>query len=168
MPWTSIALTLVTQGSGSVDIGRPIPGAHETEFVATTVWDPTRSRAVLAGAIDDVLAHALPALTHSERRNLAVDIARNIERDAADTLRRDPYLTYMGLYVYLQPGTVPGAETAAWYDIDFSQPERAFAEDRDRAPRDRTYSSTFVTEYCIRFPQHPTCRYSTERTPRGG
>jgi hypothetical protein len=104
MAWTSIALTLVTQGSGSVDMGRPLPGAHETEFVAATVWDPTRSRAVLTGAIDDVLAHALPTLTHGARHTLAAGIARNIERDTADTLRRDPYLTYMGLYVYMQPG----------------------------------------------------------------
>ena len=167
MPWTSIALTLVTHGSGSVDMGRPLPGAHETEFVAVTVWDPTRSHAVLTGAIDDVLAHALPELTHGERHSLAGGIARNIERDAADTLRRDPYLTYMGLYVYLQPGAVPGASTAAWYDIDFSQPERAFAEDRDRAPRERAYSSTFITDYCLRFPQHPTCRYPGERVRHG-
>ena len=167
MAWTSIvALTLVTQGSGSVDMGRPLPGAHETEFVAATVWDPTRSHAVLTGAIDDVLAHALPTLTHGARHNLAAGIARNIERDTADTLRRDPYLTYMGLYVYLQPGASPGAGTAAWYDVDFSQPERAFAEDRDRSPRERAYSSTFITEYCLRFPQHPTCRYP-ERAPRG-
>jgi hypothetical protein len=158
MPWTSIALTLVTHGSGSVDIGRPIPGAHETEFVAATVWDPTRSHAVLTGAIDDALVHALPQLTHAERRTLAGSIARNIEHDAADTLRRDPYLTYQGLYVYLSPGATPGAATAAWYDIDFSQPERALAEDRDRAPRERAYSSTFITDYCLRFPQHPTCR----------
>ena len=95
-------------------------------------------------------------------------IARNIERDAADTLKRDPYLTYMGLYVYLSPGATPGASTAAWYDIDFSQPERAFADDRDRAPRERGYSSTFMTDYCIRFPQHPTCRYGSEHAHRGG
>ena len=167
MPWTSIALTLVTHGSGSVDIGRPIPGAHETEFVASTVWDPTRSHAVLTGAIDDVLVKALPTLTHGERRAIAGGIARDIERDAADTLRRDPYLTYMGLYVYLQASAATGAGTAAWYDIDFSQPERAFAEDRDRAPRERAYSSTFVTDYCLRFPQHPTCRYPGERTQHG-
>jgi hypothetical protein len=158
MPWTSIFLALVTRGSGTVDIGRPIPGVHETEFVAPTVWDPSRSRAVLTGAIDDVLVRALPELAHGERRALAGGIARDIERDAADTLRRDPYLTYMGLYVYLQAGAASGPASAAWYDIDFSQPERAFAEDRDRPPRERAYSSTFITDYCQRFPQHPTCR----------
>jgi hypothetical protein len=141
-----------------VDIGRPIPGAHETEFVAPTVWDPSRSRAVLTGALDEVLVRAVPELANGERRSLAGRIARDIERDAADTLRRDPYLSYMGLYVYLQAAAATSVLTAAWYDIDFSEPERAFAEDRDRPPRERAYSSTFITDYCLRFPQHPTCR----------
>jgi hypothetical protein len=136
MAWTSIALTLVTQGSGSVDMGRPLPGAHETEFVAATVWDPTRSRAVLTGAIDDVLAHALPTLTHGARHTLAAGIARNIERDTADTLRRDPYLTYMGLYVYLQPGAsrVPDRRLVRRRLLSARARLR---EDRDRSPRER-------------------------------
>ena len=158
MPWTPIALALITQGRGIVDIGRPIPGVHETEFVAPTVWDPSQPRAVLSGALDDVLVRAVPELTNVERRALAGQIAKDIERDAAATLRRDPYLSYTGLYVYLQAGRTSSAFGAAWYDIDFTEPERAFAEDRDRPPRERVYSSTFITDYCLRFPQHPTCR----------
>jgi hypothetical protein len=158
MPWTSIALALVTQGSGMVDIGRPIPGVHETEFVAPTVWEPSQPRAVLAGALDEVLVRAVPELTNADRRSLAAHIAKDIERDAAEMLRRDPFLSYLGLYVYLQASATTSALTAAWYDIDFSERERAFAEDRDRLPRERAYSSTFITDYCLRFPQHPTCR----------
>jgi hypothetical protein len=111
---------------------------------------------VLTDAIDDVLARAAPHLAVGPRHTLATRISREIQRDADVTLRRDPYLRYTGLYIYLQAN--PNAESAAWYNIDFSEPERAFAEDRDRPPRERAYTSTFTTDYCLRFPQHPTCR----------
>jgi hypothetical protein len=161
---TWIALASIAPGFAAphVDIGRPLPGSHETVFVSPVFWDPTdplNPSYELAAILDDVIEQAKTPVDDAARHSLSARLAREIEAEALDALHRDPALRYSGLYVYLQGGGRMSTATSAWYDIDFAE-HGSHADDKesDAEVRARAYATTFLADFCARFPMHPTCR----------